>query len=116
VRPDQHASLTPERWSAFSLDQQILMIGNEMHRASKLFAAEDRERLLGSYERVLRLTELTTLTHSKPTLRRELMLWRGVIAGLYASPAPSPTTHRQALSVLLQFTPTAYAQTPYLGL
>ena len=24
----QHASLSPERWSAFSLDQQILMIGN----------------------------------------------------------------------------------------
>lgn len=28
----QHASLSPERWAAFSLDQQILMIGNEMNR------------------------------------------------------------------------------------
>ena len=44
------------------------------------------------------------------------MLWRGVIADLYASDAPSPTTHRQAFSVLLQFTPVAYAQTPYVGL
>lgn len=28
----QHASLTPERWSASTLDQQILMIGNEMNQ------------------------------------------------------------------------------------
>jgi hypothetical protein len=115
MKPDQHA-LTPERWSTLSLDQQILMIANEMHRASDLFAPEDRERLLGSYERVVRLTELTIMAHSKPTLRRELMLWRGVIADLYASDAPSPTTHRRAFSVLLQFTPAAYAQTPHLGL
>jgi len=54
VRPHQHASLTPERWSTFSLDQQILMIANEMNRASKLFAGGDRERLLGCYERALR--------------------------------------------------------------
>jgi len=55
----QHATLTPERWTTFSLDQQILMIANEMNRASKLFGAEDRDLLKGCYERVLRLTDLT---------------------------------------------------------
>jgi hypothetical protein len=41
----QHASLTPERWAGFGRDQQILMIANEMNRASRLFGADDRGRL-----------------------------------------------------------------------
>ncbi len=28
----QHGSLTAERWAGFTLDQQILMIANELHR------------------------------------------------------------------------------------
>jgi len=51
---------------AFSLDQQILMIGNEMNRAAKLLATADRERLRSCYERVLRLTDLTVATRPGP--------------------------------------------------
>jgi hypothetical protein len=47
----QHASLSPERWSAFSLDQQILMIGNEMNRAARLVRPPDRASLALAYER-----------------------------------------------------------------
>jgi len=115
VTPDQHASLTPERWAAFPLDQQILMIGNEMNRASKLVAPAKRELLLGSYERVLRLTDLTVQVQVKSSLRRELLRWRDLIAALYISPDPSPAAHRAAFRVLLQFTPTAAAQIPYVG-
>ena len=114
--PDQHASLTPERWSSFTLDQQILMIGNEMHCASKLFAPEDRERLLSSYERVLRLTDLTVTTQSGKNLRRELLRWRDLVAELCISPEPSSAAHRDAFRTLLQFTPVAAAQIPYVGL
>jgi hypothetical protein len=112
---DQHASLTAERWSAFSLDQQILMIANEMNRAGKLFAPEDRERLLSSYERVLRLTDLTVATRPLPGLRRELLRWRELIAALYVSPEPSPAAYRDAFRCLLQFTPAASAQIPHVG-
>jgi len=42
-----------ERWAGFPLAQQILMIGNEMNRAVKLFREEDKERLRNCYERVL---------------------------------------------------------------
>jgi len=112
---DQHASLTPERWGAFSLDQQILMIANEMNRASKLFGAEDRERLRNGYERVLRLTDLTVAIQSRKNFRRELLRWRDLIAALYISPDPSPAEHRDAFRALLQFTPAAAAQIPYLG-
>lgn len=112
---DQHASLTVERWSAFSLDQQILMVANEMNRASKLFGPEDRERLLGSYERVLRLADLTVTSQGRANFRRELLRWRDLVAALYISPDPSPATHREAFRALLQFTPAAAAQIPYVG-
>ena len=41
----QHASLTLERWAAFPRDEQLLMIANEMNRASKLLAPQDESRL-----------------------------------------------------------------------
>jgi len=55
----QHAGLSPERCAAFSLDQQVLMIANEMNRAAKLMAPADRERLRSAYERILQLADLT---------------------------------------------------------
>jgi len=91
------------------------MIANEMHRAAGLFAPADRERLLGSYERVLRLTDLTIATRRGSSLRRELLRWRDLVAAQYISAGPSPAAHRDAFRVLLEFTPTAYAQRPYVG-
>lgn len=110
----QHGSLTAERWAEFSLDQQILMIANEMNRAAKLFAVEDRERLRSSYERVLRLTDLTVEVQRRPGLRRELLRWRELIAALYIRDDPPPDEHRAAFRVLLRFTPAASEQIPFV--
>ncbi len=49
----QHAGLTAERWAAFDLDQQILMIANEMQRGSALLDTTRRASLRSSCERVL---------------------------------------------------------------
>lgn len=111
----QHAGLTLERWRQFSLDQQVLMIGNEMHRASKMFAAADRERLASCYERVLALVDLTVEAQSKRTFRRELLRWREVVAGLYLEEPGNPTGHRAALRCLLFFTPEAAKQVPLVA-
>lgn len=110
---DQHASLTVERWSAFSLDRQILMIANEMHRASKLLAVADRGRLRGGYERVLRLVDLTS-AGARSGLLRELRRWRELVAALYVAPDPALADHRAALRCLLRFTPAASAQIPFV--
>ena len=110
----QHSTLSPERWSAFNLDQQILMIGTEMHRAAKLMQPENERLLKHCYERVLRLVDLTVEVNSRPTLRRELLLWRGVIEGLSISPVPDPDGHAAAFRVLLLFTPVAAQQIPYV--
>jgi hypothetical protein len=111
---DQHASLTVERWSRFSRDQQVLMIGNEMHRAAKLFTPGERERLRNCYERILRLSDLTVATDPGSGFRKELLRWRDLIAALYIAPEPSPADHAAAFRCLLRFTPGASLQIPFV--
>jgi len=108
----QHASLTLERWSAFSRDQQILMIANEMNRAGKLFKPGDRERLRNAYERVLRLADLTTEAQPSRSLRRELRRWRELLAGVYLE--PDEGQHRVLFRALLLLTPASAKQVPFL--
>jgi len=110
----QHASLTPERWARFSLDQQILMIANEMKRASALMAPADSGSRQNAYERVLRLVDLTVATQRKPTLRRELLRWRDLVAALYVARDADAGAHDGALRCLLRFTPEASRQLPYV--
>lgn len=111
----QHGSLTLERWSAFARDQQLLMIANEMNRGSKLLAPQDRTRLTATYERVLRLVELTVDTRPRRGLCRELLRWRDLVAELYVSPAAEPSRHQQVLRVFLQLVPATAREIPYLS-
>jgi hypothetical protein len=110
----QHGSLTVERWSVIPLEQQILMIANEMNRASKLFGPADQGRCATSYERVLRLVDLTIESRKQRGLRRELLRWRDLIAALYQSPGRDRELHFAAFRCLLQFHPTAARQIPFL--
>ncbi len=110
----QHATLTPERWAGFSLDQQILMVANEMNRASGLLGTEDLASLRRTYERVLRLVDLTVATRTRPGLRRELLRWRDLVAALYLAPQANATSHAEAFRCLLRFTPAASRQIAYL--
>jgi hypothetical protein len=110
----QHAGLSRERWATYSLDQQILMIANEMNRASSMLADADRQRRLNSYERVLRLADLTIATQSRHGVRRELLRWRDLIADLFVRTESDARDHADALRVLLRFTPESSRQIPYL--
>jgi len=110
----QHASLTPERWAAFSRDQQVLMIANEMNRASRLFGPDDRGRLRHAYERILRLADLTVEVQTSRSLRRELLRWRELAGGVYLE--PDPEAHRQLFRALLLLTPASAKQVPLLNL
>ena len=106
----QHANLSPARWAEFNLDQQILMIANEMNRATKLMAPVDRDRRLGCYARALQLTDLTVAVQARRGLRRELLRWRDLVAQLYVAPEPGSAAHEAALRCLLRFTPVAARQ------
>ena len=111
----QHAGLSPERWAAFSLDEQVLMIANEMNRATKLMGPADRARLLRAYERALQLTDLTVQARPRPAFLRELLRWRNLVAALYVAPAADPAAHAVAFRALLRLTPEASAQLPLLA-
>ena len=110
----QHATLSTERWATFSLDQQILMIANEMQRASRLLAPERDISLRLAYERVLRLLDLTVAVHPRRSLRRELLRWRTLVAELYVAPRPESHQHKEAFRCLLRFRPEASRQIPLL--
>jgi hypothetical protein len=109
----QHPSLSLERWSSFTIDQQILMIGNEMNRAAKLMTSEDSARLMNCYERILHLTDLTIALHERRSLRRELLRWRDLIAAMFVSGELRPNDHAKAFRCLLYFTPEASKQIPF---
>lgn len=110
----QHATLSAERWARFGLDQQILMIANDMSRASSLLGPETRPSLRRSYERVLRLVDLTVATQRRRGLRRELLRWRDLVAALYVAPEPAAKDHAAAFRCLLQLTPAAAKQIPHV--
>ena len=110
----QHSSLSPERWAGFSLDQQILMIANEMNRASRLMKPGDLQSLRLCYERVLRLVDLTVEVQRRPTLWKELLRWRDLVAALYIRDGSDPAGHRAAFRSLLQLTPAAAKQIPFV--
>lgn len=110
----QHSALTPERWSRFDLDRQILMIGNEMNRTSGRLRAADLEGGRLGYERVLRLVDLTIEVNRRRSLRRELLRWRDLAAALYIATEPGLAEHEAAFRALLQLTPVAALQLPFV--
>lgn len=110
----QHSALSLDRWTSFTLDQQITMIGNEMNRAGKLVEPEDRERRRAAYERVLYLADLTIQAHSRRSLRRELLRWRDLVAQLYIESEARPSAHAEAFRLLLRFSPEASRQIPFV--
>ena len=112
----QHAGLSLERWRSFTLDQQLLMIANEMNRASKLMESADAARLKSAYERALRLADLTIEAQPRRALRRELLRWRDLVAGLYIAPASDAAAHGAAMRCLLQFSPTTYSQLAHVSI
>ncbi len=85
-----------------------------MNRAMRLFHPKDRASLGLAYERILRLVDLTVEVQPGPSLRRELLRWRDLIAALYVSPESDPIEHRAAFRSLLLFTPEAARQIPFL--
>ena len=62
----QHAGLTTERWGQFPHFQRVLMIANEMNRATRLMGNGDVASRRLAYERVLRLVDLTVLWRNDP--------------------------------------------------
>ena len=55
-----HKNLTLEKWSKYTLGQQVLMIGNELNRATNLLKNNMIPEVKNCYERAMELTDLTS--------------------------------------------------------
>ena len=60
------------------------------------------------------VVDLTVEVQNRPTLRRELLRWRDLIAALYIGSRPNPQEHAAAFRSLLLLTPTSAQQIPFV--
>ena len=93
----------------------MIMLGNEMLWATPLCEPDDASRHVNSLERVLALTDLTVAVNDRVALRRELLRWREIVAGLYVAPEPDAPAHRAALRVLLLLSPESAKQAEFVA-
>ncbi len=112
----QHASLSTERWRRFTFAQQILSIAAEMERAALSISRARSDAVHASYERVLRMADLSIQCADRRSRRRELLIWRDLIGQLYLEPELDPAAHSDAFRALLRFTPESSRQIPHVTL
>lgn len=110
----QHKGLTLERWQSFTLDQRLLMIANEMHRASRFQNEADTASRWLAYERVLSLAQLTVEAGLRRALLREFLRWRDLVAALRVAEHADEAAHRAALHALLLFSPVTAQQIAHI--
>jgi hypothetical protein len=103
-----------ERWSDFSLAQQIIMISNDLSRAGNWMGPADGELRRDAYARALVLTDLTAAGNHRLAFRRELLRWRDLLAQLYLDPEPQPGRNAELLRALLLFTVETSRQIPHV--
>ncbi|MEK7287243.1 MAG: hypothetical protein AAB091_01610 [Elusimicrobiota bacterium] len=80
-----HKNLTIERWSRFTGERQLLMVGSELERASELAGWQDQKAVELCCERAF---ELIDLTLDDPKWRgqcRRLTRWRELLGESYLS-------------------------------
>ena len=105
---------SPQRWSEFSLTQQIIMISNELSRAGNWMNSGSEGLRRDAYARALVLTDLTASGSHRLEFRRELLRWRDLLAQLYLEPDPQPRRNSELLRSLLLFTFETSRQIPHI--
>lgn len=97
-----HPNLSPEKWSAYSSTQQVLMIANELNRALNALGINRPEDAEKACERAM---ELTDLTIEDPRWRnnslKELLRFREVLSELWLY--KDMEMSRMCLTALLSF-------------
>jgi len=101
-----HSHLNPEKWSAYTKTQQVLMISNELNRALNCLNSNHHSDAEKCFERAIELTDLTVEDQRWDNGLKELLRFREGLSGLYLSKDPQLTA--LYLSTLLLFNVEAY--------
>ena len=96
-----HTNLTREKWEGYSTTQQVLMIANEMNRASNCLKSNHPEDAGKCFERAMELTDMTVDDLRWRGKLKELLRFREVLSELYLT--MNPKMNSDCLSALLSF-------------
>lgn len=107
--------MTPERWRSFALPDRILMVSNEVHRATSALRKGSVDSARRAYLRALDLFDLTvaTLERSRPARLKEFLRWRELLALETTMESPSIQANLALLKALLLFTRRSALQVPH---
>lgn len=105
-----HKDLTKERWSQFPFFQQILMIANELHRASKWIEKGDFSEVKLCYERAFELLYLTVEMLQERRKLRELLRFKEMLAMLYRKEKQQLQENLKLEKVLILLDKESFAQ------
>jgi hypothetical protein len=100
-----HKQMTPEKWAAYPMDRQILMIAGEFSRAQNLIGVTSLKSVRDCYERAMELLDLCTYDAKWTGRRRELLRFREAMGELYLAEPPSKSGNLMFYKVLMEWHP-----------
>jgi hypothetical protein len=101
---------------AFSLPDRILMVSNEVHRATSALRKGSREGARRAYFRAIELFDLTvgTLEGARPAQLKEFLRWREILGLEALRESPTLEDNLGLLKALLLFTAPSARQVPHV--
>ena len=78
-----HKNLTSDKWNAYPMERQILMIGSEFARAKSLLTKGAFSEVSKCYERAFELLDLCSGDSKWKGRRKELRRFRELLGELY---------------------------------
>ncbi|NLX12624.1 MAG: hypothetical protein GXY44_03085 [Phycisphaerales bacterium] len=103
-----HKNLDQTSWSRYPACKRIIMIVNELQRASNCIEHNDLAAFRECYERAFELIDLEISNRRNHSALREMFRLREIMGETYLSDAPNIETNRMFLSAVLSFDVTAY--------
>lgn len=108
--------MTPERWRVFPLPDRIVMVANEMHRATSALRKGAVDSARRAYLRALELFDCTvaTLEPARRAQLKEFLRWRDLLALETTKDSPRLERNLALLKALLLLTPRSALQVPHV--
>ena len=101
-----HKNLTPEKWNAYPVSRQLLMIANELSRAQHALENGEPEYAVHAWERAFELTDLTVEDLKNTRLLRELLRFREMLGETFLS--HDATMNKALMNCLISLDPVSY--------
>ncbi len=103
-----HKTMTEKKWSQFPLSQQILMIANELSRATSCIKRNDPKEVNLCYERAFELIYLTVAISKNYNFLREFLRFKELLAEQYIASKKDLKKNERLQKVLISLNSEAF--------